>query len=74
MANAIIMTAIIVSVVLILGAWRRAKKNKRYKSGYRPGKNARFIAIMGLIASFLMGSLIKNHGDIDGISEVYDEK
>jgi hypothetical protein len=66
-AKAIIMMAIIVFVILILGAWRRGKEDKRYKSGYRPGKNDRFIAIIGLIATFLIGSLIKNPVDIDGV-------
>jgi hypothetical protein len=64
-AKLIIMMVVIVFVFLILGSWRRGKQDKRYKSGYRPGKNDRFIAIVGLLASFLIGSLVKNPEGID---------
>jgi NADH:ubiquinone oxidoreductase subunit 3 (subunit A) len=74
----IAMAVFLILFIGILGAYqeRGRKKDARYKSGYRPGKNnaayvAILMAILGFLATFFIKSLVKNPDDIGYF--IYDE-
>jgi hypothetical protein len=63
---------IIVSFIGILGGYQKTKgeKDKRYKSGYRPGKSnfwfvAIAIAILGFLATVFIKSIVKPSDEMD---------
>jgi hypothetical protein len=71
-AKPVIMTVMAVFVFLSIGllsaAYQPGKKDRRYKSGHRPGKYnwliPIIIAVMSFLAAFLIGGIIKNPREI----------
>ena len=80
-AKPVVMLAVAVFALLSLGfisgAYKPGKKDARYKTGYRPSENQFIrgivIAVVGFLAKFLIGGIIKRPQEIQEQNEYYGE-